>query len=264
MTPFIQGAIAAATTACLYRHITTAKETQESWENIALGANHLFLVVQAALLEGRIRSTIFFLCSKAVFVLTPVVLIYSLSTNHKLTRVEKSIAARFGQVYYFTTFVSSVALFALGKRDYGTAALSIFAFDWAIHKKQCPRVIRIVFTVFLHAAAVATLVGYAKRLSTSLGQTVMSLIGMAVFLPKIAKVFSEMNSDDKQVPYTRKGRHRDPKDKFMDPRYYDRYGRECYPCPPVCLPQESHSSGRPPKNNGPSLGDLVTPLPHDL
>lgn len=264
MMSFIQGAIAAATTACLYRQITTAKETQEAWENIALGANHLFLVVQAALLEGRIQSTAFFLCAKAVFVLTPVVLIYSLSTNHKLTSFEKSIAKRFGQVYYFTTFVSSVALIALGNRDYGTVALSVFAFDWAIHKKQCPRVIRIVFTVLVHAAAVVTFIGYAKRLSTSLGQTVMSLIGMAVFLPKIAKVFSDMNSDDKQVPYTRKGRHRDPTEKLMDPRYYDRYEREYYHCPPVCLPQGSHSAGRPPKNNGPSLGDLVTPLPHDL
>lgn len=264
MMSFIQGAIAAATTACLYRQITTAKETQEAWENIALGVNHLLLIAGAALRQGSIKLPGFSMSAKAVFFLTPVVLVSSLSVTREITSLEKSIACRFSQLYYLTTIVSSIALIALGNKDFGIAALSVLALDFVVHHPRCHLRIREVVNGLFQVAAIATFIGYASRLSTVLRQTVMTVMGMTIFLPKIAKLLPEDDSDGEEV---RRGkvRYPDDKKKFREGRDYQ-YGRDCYHCPPACPPQGLLPSGRSSrKEEGPSIrervGSLVPPLP---
>jgi hypothetical protein len=267
MMSFVQGALAAATTACLYRQITTAKEKQKTWENVALGANHLLLIAGAALREIPIQLPGFSLSAKTIFLLTPLVLIASFSDKRRITAFEKSTATRFSQFYYLTTSVSSVAMIALGNKDFGIAALSVLAFDWAVHQKQCPRGIRVVFTLFLHTAAVATFVGYAARLSTVLGQALITVIGITLFLPKIAKLLPEDDSDG-ESPRKGKARYPDDKKYFREGRYYQN-GRDCFHCPPACPTQGVVPSSRSTRDEGgPSLrgqvASIIPSLPHNF
>ncbi len=261
MMSFVQGAIAAATTACLCRQITQAQEAQQAWENIALGANHLFLFAGAALREGSIKLPGFSLCAKAVFLMTPVVIVSSFSKNHKINAFEKATAARFSQFYYLTTTVSSVALIALGNKDFGIAALAVFAIDFVVHHPRCHQTIRKIVNGLFQAAAIATFISYAVRLSTVVGQTAMTVTSMAVFLPKLSKLLPEDDSDG-EAP--RKAKVRYPEKKLMQGKEYY-YGRDCYHFPPP----ELLPSGRSSRNDkGTSLRDKVasiTPaLPHKL
>jgi len=262
MMPFIQGAIAAATTACLYRQITAAKEKQETWENVALGANHLLLLAGAALKEAHVHSTAFSLCAKTVFLLTPLVLISSYSKKRSITPFEKFSATRFSQLYYLTTAVSSVAIIALGNKEFGLAALYVLAVDFAVHQKQCPVVMRQVFTHLIQAAALATFIGYAARLSTAVGQTAIFVIGLTVFIPKIVKLLPEDGSEGEEAPRRKKEYYHDDREKYINRREYP-YGRDRFYCPPVCPPPSGRSSG----SEGPTIrervGSMVPPLPFD-
>ncbi|MBS0649017.1 MAG: hypothetical protein JSS10_07330 [Verrucomicrobia bacterium] len=193
MTPFIQGAIAAATTACIYRQITQAKEKQPTWENITLAANHLFIVVNALLRENSVKSPAFTSCARAVFYLTPVALAWSFYANRKITRREKSVSTYITQFYYL---VAAVSLAFIGNKEFRIAAFSILALDAAVHRKQCPQILRKVFTVFCQIAALATFMHYWKKLTTVERQSTMMVIGLAVLGPKIVAMLPEEDTSE--------------------------------------------------------------------
>lgn len=227
MISFVQGAIAAATTACLYRQITQAKEKQPAWENITLAANHLFLVVNAVLRENHVKSPAFTSCARTVFYLTPVALIASFYANRKVTRREKSVSSYFSRLYYL---IAAASLAFIGNKEFRIAAFAVLTLDMAVHREQCPMLIRKVFTIFCQLAAIVTFAHYWKKLTTVERQATMTVIGLAVFGPKIVAMLPEEDSSD-EGEIRGKVRYSDAQKKVMKETAYPCYyhPRHCHP-----------------------------------
>lgn len=224
MTSFVQGTIAAATMACLYRQINQAKEKQPAWENITLSANHLFIIVNAVLRENHFKSPAFTSCARTVFYLTPVALIASFYANRKVTRREKSISNYFSRAYYL---IAAASLAFIGNKEFRIAAFAVLTLDMAVHREHCPKLIRKVFTIFCQLAAIVTFAHYWKKLTTVERQATMTVIGLAVFGPKIVAMLPE-DLDDREI--RGKVRYSDADKRFLKENAYpcNYYPHRCH------------------------------------
>lgn len=262
MASYVQGALVAATTACLYRQITQARKKQPAWENITLAANHLFQVVNALISENHVKSPAFKLCGRTVFYLTPIALACSFyNKDRKITRRERSISTNFSRFYYCITAAS---LAFIGNKEFRIAAFSVLALDSVVHLKHFPKIIREVCTIFCQLAAIATFIHYWKELTTPERLATMTVIGFAVFVPKIWSILPEPDlSDSDEGEIRGKVKRTSAQKEFMrGPGYPCQHPHGCHPT--VIYVGDSSASSRASQGKGSSFNMNSFFLPNHI
>ncbi len=186
MMTAVQGIIAAGTIAHLTREAT--------WEKIAFTSNHLFYLVGIASHAAAVEIPYFSFAAKAVFMLTPVVLIESFRQGQVSTEKSKSFGNYFNRFYYAAAVASTLVLVALGHTAYGVGFCSVMALDMFSRSEKVNAYVKTAFEWFANGAALLTFASYAVKLATPQGHYLMGVTATLVFLPRICKMFQEVAS----------------------------------------------------------------------
>jgi hypothetical protein len=191
----VQGIIAAGTAAYLTR--------EQNWEKIAFTSNHLFYLVGIASQAAEVEIPYFSLAARAMFMMTPIVLIEHFRQGQESTEKAKSFGFYFNRFYYAAAVVSTVVLVAFGHTAYGVGFFSVMALDMISRSDRVNAYVKTAVTWSAGGAALLTFASYAVKLATPVGNYLMGVIAVMVFLPRIYKLIqalplgSASNSDDK-------------------------------------------------------------------
>jgi len=258
MMTAIQGIVAAGTVAYLTREVT--------WEKVALGINHLFYLVGSASLAAGTEIPFFALTAKTVFVLTPFVLTGLLflgpatssddegrSSRFKSETFDSgmpvprpknpSVNVRLGVVFHIAAAVSTVVLVAFGRRAYGIGFLSIAALDVLTRSRNVARAVRWLFNGLATVPAFLSFWSYGLNLRTQSGVQLMLLTSLAVFVPRIYKLF-KLDSDPSYGYRGYASSYRSPSSRSTEEEQFN-------PVPP---PSQ--------EKNFPEIANLMGDLPH--
>jgi hypothetical protein len=184
MMAAIQGIIAAGTVAHLTREAT--------WEKIAFTSNHLFYLVGIASHAAAVEIPYFSFAAKAIFMLTPIVLIESFRQGQVSTPKSELAGYYVNRFYYAAAVVSTLVLVALGHTAYGVGFFSVMALDRLSRSEKVNAYVKTAFEWSANGTALLTFASYAVKLATPQGQYVMGVTATLVFLPRIFKMFQEM------------------------------------------------------------------------
>jgi hypothetical protein len=202
MAVFMRGLLAGGTSAYLHRKAgeNVQEGSREAWATIAVQANHLFYLAVIILREARIENDFFYFCSKNTLLLTPVVLA-SFYDRQNLTAVEKSIASGMTSLYYLASFVSSLALLGLGKREFALGSLTMLGLDLLSRGEMLPGFLRALHGGATKVASLLSLLGYGTWILTSekiswLEKCIFSLGAGGILAPKIADFFKRPPPDN--------------------------------------------------------------------
>ncbi len=180
MMTAVQGIIAAGTVAHLTREAT--------WEKIAFTSNHLFYLVGIASHTAAVESPHFSLAAKAVFMVTPIVLIESFRQGQVSTPKAIAIGYYFNRFYYAAAVVSTLVLVALGHTAYGVGFFSVVSLDMISRSERVHGYVKTAFEWSANGAALLTFASYATKLSTPRGGCLMGVVVVLTFLPRICKI----------------------------------------------------------------------------
>lgn len=179
----VQGAIAGGTTVYLQDRVNreASEKKTGTWLSVALQVNHLFLLMVETLQAVSIPFGLFGTFVRAIYILTPLVLLTSLR-EEKITEQEAKVAQHVNKIYYIGVVAASVATLVLGNPLFALTSLSMLAIDSMVSGKA-----KEIFAHVRTTAGVLALVGYSAQVFA--GQSMIAGLAMVSTVTIIFKLF---------------------------------------------------------------------------
>jgi hypothetical protein len=179
----VQGAIAGGTTVYLQDRVNreASEKKTGTWLSVALQVNHLFLLMVETLQAVGIPFGLFGTFVRAIFILTPLVLLNDLR-EEKISEQEAQVAQQVNKIYYVGVIAVSVATLVLGNPLFAITSLSMLAIDALVAGKA-----KEIFAQIKKTAGVLAIVGYGAEVFA--GQNMIAALAMVSTITIVFKLF---------------------------------------------------------------------------